>query len=103
MFGFEETEIVGRPISLLVPARYKISYPQGLVRMDAAGEPTLVDRMIRMHGKRKDGSEFPLELSLSSWQNQGRTFYTGILLDRTRGNALEEMWRRYEFMANASK
>jgi len=82
-FGYSEAEMGGQPVTLLMPSRYHNGHLAGMERMRAGGEPHLVGKIIEMEGLRKDGSEFPIELSLSKWEVADGRFYTGIIRDIT--------------------
>ncbi len=81
LFGHAEEEIVGRPLTLLMPARYRLAHEQGLERMRTIGQSRVIGKTLELHGLRKDNTEFPLELSLGMWKAKGETFYSGILRD----------------------
>lgn len=90
IFGYEEEEIVGQPLTTLMPARYREAHEQGLARMRATGESRMIGRLLELHGLRKDCSEFPLELSLALWKKGEETFYSGIIRDITERKRAEE-------------
>ncbi|HXF91671.1 MAG TPA: PAS domain S-box protein [Nitrospiraceae bacterium] len=81
LFGYTEAEILGRPLTVLMPVRYRDAHHQGLQRLRAGGEARLIGNAIELEGLRKDGSEFPLELSLATWQTHAETFFSGIIRD----------------------
>ena len=84
MFGYSSDEIVGRPVANLMPERYRDAHVAGLERVGAGGEPRLVGKKpLELEGLRKDGSEFPIELSLTAWTSQGESFYSSIIRDIT--------------------
>ncbi|MBI2561510.1 MAG: PAS domain S-box protein, partial [candidate division NC10 bacterium] len=93
IFGYEEQEVLGRPATLFMPERYRVAHQRGLERMRSGGGPRLVGKTVEMHGLRKDGSEFPLELSLTTWQVGHRTFYTAISRDIAERKRTEEALR----------
>ena len=65
-----------------MPARYRDAHERGLARVHAGGEPHIVGKStVALEGLRKDGSEFPIELSLGEWRVDGRGFYTGVVRD----------------------
>jgi PAS domain S-box-containing protein len=83
MFGYGEAEIVGQPLTLLMPERYHDLHRAGLARVAAGGEQHVVGKTVELAGLRKDGSEFPLELSLAKWETSAGLFFTAIIRDIT--------------------
>ena len=83
MFGYAEAEVSLRPLTLLLPKRYRDRHAAGMMRIAAGAEPKLAGQLIEFAGLRRDGSEFPLELSLATWQTGGRVFFSAFLRDIT--------------------
>ncbi len=81
IFGYRDDELLGRPLTDLMPARFRDAHCAGLARSLATGRPHVIGRTVELVGLRRDGTEFPIELSLSSWPLRGETFFTGILRD----------------------
>jgi PAS domain S-box-containing protein len=96
MFGYAESEILGRPLSVLMPERHHRAHAEGLGRFMATGQSRIVGSSVELEGMRKDGSEFPLELSLASWTTAGERFVSGILRDVTERKRAEEALRQSE-------
>ncbi len=96
MFGYAEQEILGQPLTKLMPARYREAHRQGLRRVLTSGEGRLLGRPVEMHGLRKTGEEFSLELSLAAWKSGARTFFSGILRDISERKAAEAALRLSE-------
>jgi len=91
IFGYTSAEAVGRPLpSLIVPEKYLERLTAGFSRFVATGEGELLDRTVEMVGKRKDGTEFPVEHSISSMNVDGRWHAVGIIRDITERKAAEE-------------
>jgi PAS domain S-box-containing protein len=82
-FGYRAEEMLGKPLTLVMPVRYRTAHQQGLERLRTTGESRVIGRTVELHGLRKDGSEFPLSLSLSTWTAQGEHFFSGIMRDMT--------------------
>lgn len=83
IFGYKEAEVLGRPLTLLMPERYLEAHQKGMARLLSTGESRVIGKPIELHGIRKDAMEFPLELSLSTWSTDEGTFFTGIIQDIT--------------------
>ncbi len=93
LFGFQAAEVLGGPMSRLMPERYREAHEAGLARLRSGGEPRLLGKTVELQGLRADGSEFPLELSLARWETGGGTFYTGVVRDISERKVVEERLR----------
>ncbi|MEW6542217.1 MAG: PAS domain S-box protein [Nitrospirota bacterium] len=96
IFGYREEEILGLPLTLLMPERYREAHLRGLARYRATGQSYVVGGTVEFRGLRKDGTEFPFELSVSSWTTDSGTYFTGILRDTSERKRVEEWLRRKE-------
>ena len=66
MFGYESAEILGRPLTTLMAEEFQILHQRGFQRYLATRQPRVIGRGAKeLQGRRKDGSDFPLELALS--------------------------------------
>ena len=81
LFGYDDEEVIGQPLTLLMPARYRHAHEQGLARMESTGKGRGMESVLELHGLKKDGTEFPIELSLATWKNADSTYYSGIIRD----------------------
>lgn len=90
MFGYSGAELNGRALTMLMPERFHDAQRGGLARYLATGEPHVIGTAVELAGQRRDGGEFPLQLSLSTWRTGERTFFTGILRDLTGAKRVEE-------------
>ncbi len=93
LFGYAAGDLVGQPLTLLMPERFHAAHRQGLSRFLATGEARVVGRTVELAGRRKDGSEFPLELSLATWKAGAEVFFTGILRDLSERRQAEQRFR----------
>ncbi len=90
MFGYSEDEILGRPVTALMPERYQhLHREQVLPRLKSGSLPTQ-QQALEGWGQRKDGNEFPTELSLSGWTVGGDNFVTAIIRDVTDRRRIEQ-------------
>lgn len=81
IFGYEEDEVLGKPFGMLIPERFREAQEAGLRRHLAGGGINGGEDAVAMKGLRKDGGEFPAELSFSSWESEGEMYFSGIVRD----------------------
>jgi PAS domain S-box-containing protein len=68
LFQYAEEEVLGRSLTLIMPTRYRQAHLKGIEHLRSSGQPRVLGSTIEVHGLRKDGTEFPMELSLSMGQ-----------------------------------
>jgi PAS domain S-box-containing protein len=96
LFGYERGGLIGQPLTILMPERFRKAHEEGLSRAASGGEQRVIGKTVELVGRRKDGTEFPLELSLASAVvDQGYQF-AGILRDVTERKANEQHLRDRE-------
>lgn len=83
MFGHESARVIGEPLTILVPERFRSAHEQGLARVVATGETRIIGRTVEVFGLHSDGHEFPIELSLATWLDGDERFFSGIIRDIT--------------------
>ncbi len=95
IFGHSASEVTGSPLMLLMPQRFRVAHRAGFARYLATREAHVVGRTVELVGLRKDGSEFPVELSLASWQRENELAFTAILRDVTARKQAEDALKQY--------
>lgn len=88
-FGYPTADLIGKPLTSLMPERFRQAHQSGLARMVATGEPRIIGKVLELAGLRRDGTEFPLELSLAARQTSEGLFFTGIIRDITQRKTVE--------------
>jgi len=105
MFGYRSAEMVGQPLSTIVPPRLREAHERGVKRA-LSGSLPVSGKTTEITGLRRDGSEFPLELTLARWESGDGTFLTAIARDitsRRRADAeLRESEERYRSLFEES-
>jgi len=96
LFAYTADEVTGRPLTLLMPVRYREAHQRGLERLRSTGESRVIGRTLELHGLRKDGTEFPLELSLATWKTREGSYYSGIIRDISERKRAEAAGRESE-------
>lgn len=97
MFGYSEDQVVGRPLDMLLPERFRGSHGDNILRFRLSGTAA---RMMGSHmdviGRRADGREFPIESTIAQVVVDDRPMYTAILRDISeRRRADEELRTSY--------
>ncbi|HEY0459994.1 MAG TPA: EAL domain-containing protein [Pyrinomonadaceae bacterium] len=91
IFGYREEEIVGFPVTSIMGVKYAQKAISAGLQFTLENVLKPFDgKLIESTGRRKDGSEFPLELSGSVWRTSDGVYYTGILRDITERRAAED-------------
>jgi diguanylate cyclase (GGDEF)-like protein/PAS domain S-box-containing protein/hemerythrin-like metal-binding protein len=93
IFGYREFEVIGLPLTQLMPPanreRHRAEYSAWLI----GGVHSSADTTTQLSGLHKTGREFPMELSLASWETPGGRFLTGIIRDTSERKLAEEQLR----------
>ena len=89
MFGYSEAEIIGKSLCEIIPGRFHQRHVAGMHRRLADAAQPMGGETVELSGLRRDGSEFPLELSVARWTSGEETFFTGIMVDISERKANE--------------
>jgi two-component system, LuxR family, sensor kinase FixL len=83
LFGYSAAEAVGRNVKILMPSPYREDHDSYLERYRRTGERRIIGIGRIVVGERKDGSTFPLELSVGEMKTANRRYFTGFIRDLT--------------------
>lgn len=105
IFGYSAKEVTGRSLhDILAPTRFLEDFHKGFSHFKKTGEGAVVGKTVELAALRKDGSEFPIELSLSKTMTNGKWHATGIIRDITeRKKMQDELHLKDEMMIVQSK
>jgi PAS domain S-box-containing protein len=83
LFGYARTEIIGRPIEMLIPDRFQRAHPA--YRSSYFCNPSIrrMGAELELYGRRKDGTEFPIEVSLSPLETEDGLLVSSAIRDIT--------------------
>jgi PAS domain S-box-containing protein len=96
IFGYTAGEILGTPFTRLMPPRHRKLHMQRFRHWLNNGSSRLHGTTLEFSGARKNGSEFPMEVSLSVWSADAEDHVTGIVRDLTAQKKLQETTRQQE-------
>jgi two-component system sensor kinase FixL len=99
MFGYGEDEVRGQNVKLLMPPPYREEHDGYLSHYLETGEARIIGTGRDVTGRRKDGSTFPLHLSVGETISDGERRFTGILHDLSARVALEHQLREQSALA----
>jgi diguanylate cyclase (GGDEF)-like protein/PAS domain S-box-containing protein len=93
IFGYAREELIGQPVEMLVPPRYRAQHPRHRTGYFSDPRARPMGAGLDLHGLRKDGTEFPAEISLAPMQSEAGVLVTAAIRDVTeRKRAEEELW-----------
>jgi len=81
MFGYNEQEILGQSLNIVIPDDYLNKHIKPKVLLEMGGVKSSANKTIELLGLKKNGDTFPGELSLSGWETSEGKFFTGIVRD----------------------
>lgn len=93
LFQFSEDEVIGKPIEIIIPERFRKSHAEGIKRVSAGGQSRVIGKTVELAALRKNGSEFPVELSLATWFLDDERYFTGIIRDISERKQAEQKFR----------
>ncbi len=103
MFGYCADEIIGRDVSIVIPDPHRSLHRQYVQRYIDTRVPRVIGKARECHGRRKDGTIFPVEISYSVSGTTGQLYFTAVIRDITHRKEMEHEVRFMEKLADIGK
>ena len=97
MFGYAAEELIGHNVSMLMPEPHRSHHDGYLRHSGSTGEARVVGTPREVHGQRKDGSLFPMSLSVNRVMRDGQAVYVGVVRDISSQRLAEEEIHRLAY------
>jgi two-component system, LuxR family, sensor kinase FixL len=95
IFGYQESEVVGNNISMLMPEPDRSAHDGYIQRYQHTGERRIIGKGREVLGLKKDGTTFPFRLAVSEVEYENRKIYTGFIHDLSKEKAAERELKKY--------
>jgi PAS domain S-box-containing protein len=96
IFGYDAVEILGKPMTMLMPEMMRPLHENGFKRYLATGKRHLNWQGVEVTAQRKDGQAFPVEVSFGEMTSDGHKIFTGFIRDISEKKKAEEALRASE-------
>lgn len=90
LFGYQREELLGAKVEMLVPEKFRVTHAQRRLEYDTDRQVRSMGIGLDLHGRRKDGSEFPVEISLSPLESDGEVLVSSAIRDLSERRKLDE-------------
>src|SRR5262245_22580804 len=94
LFGYRAAELVGAPLTMLMPPELRDEYRRGISRYLATGERQVPSHDMESPGRDRDAAEVALEIAIGEFQQHGERLFAGTIRDITARKRMEDELRR---------
>ncbi|MBF8272251.1 MAG: hypothetical protein HW380_1356 [Magnetococcales bacterium] len=81
IFGYAKEDVLGRPLTMLMPSRFANQHTEGLAQVRETGRVKLSGRLLELLGLRRNREEFPMEISITHWHAGKKMFFSAVIRD----------------------
>lgn len=90
LFGYQRDALIGQPVEILLPDRFRERHPQHRSEFSSNPRVRPMGQGLRLYGQRQNGTEFPIEISLSPVESKHGTFIASAIRDATIHREMED-------------
>jgi PAS domain S-box-containing protein len=94
LFGYQKDELINQKVEVLIPMRYEKSHQKHRDGYNKNPHPRSMGKGLDLSGKRKDGQEFPIEISLSHYKSNEEQYVIAFIIDVSERKLAEENIKR---------
>ena len=95
-FGYTRSELLGQPVEILIPERFRPAHPAHRAKYGDHARRRPMGASLELYGKRKDGTEFPVDIMLSPVETASGSFVLSAIRDISEKKQTDEALRRSE-------
>ena len=96
IFGYERQEMIGQSVEMLMPERFRSIHPEHRTHYNTNPHRRPMGAGLDLFGKRKDGTEFPVDIMLGPVETENGSLVLGVIRDLSQVKEVEEALRRIE-------
>jgi len=96
IFGYNTSEVIGNNIKMLMSHKDKVKHDNYLKKYEETGEKTIVGSTRELIGQKKDGTKFPLELSVSEALLNDEVIFIGMIRDIAKRKEVEDELKKHQ-------
>ncbi|MBI4365960.1 MAG: PAS domain S-box protein, partial [Deltaproteobacteria bacterium] len=90
LFGYAQGDILGKTLPMIMPERFRDAHRKGLARYLATRKAHVIGKTVELTGLKKTGEEFPVDLTLSVWEQEAQPYFTAVIRDLSDRKAAEK-------------
>jgi PAS domain S-box-containing protein len=102
LFGYSRAELVGHPVEILVPGRFRADHPGHRARYSSDPKARAMGSGLDLWARRRDGTEFPVEISLSPLETHEGVLVTSTIRDVTERKKADELRKQLAAIVDSS-